>query len=65
MTTLMDLNVDALLIEYHRTGNERAREAALIELMPLVRALAARYSGQLRGSGCSIFRVTYKRFVLD
>ena len=42
----MDRNVDALLIEYHRTGNERAREAALIELMPLVRALAARYSGR-------------------
>ena len=42
----MDRNVDALLIEYHRTGNERAREAALIELMPLVRALASRYSGR-------------------
>jgi RNA polymerase sigma-B factor len=46
MTTLMDRNVDALLIEYHRTGDERAREAALVELMPLVRALAARYSGR-------------------
>jgi RNA polymerase sigma-B factor len=46
MTTLMDRNVDALLIEYHRTGDERAREQALVELMPLVRALAARYSGR-------------------
>jgi RNA polymerase sigma-B factor len=42
----MDRNVDALLIEYHRTGDARAREAALVELMPLVRALAARYSGR-------------------
>jgi RNA polymerase sigma-B factor len=46
MTILMDRNVDALLLEYHRTGDERAREAALVELMPLVRALASRYSGR-------------------
>ena len=42
----MDRNVDALLIEYHRNGDERAREQALVELMPLVRALAARYAGR-------------------
>ena len=42
----MDRHVDALLIEYHRTGDERAREQALVELMPLVRALASRYAGR-------------------
>ena len=46
MTTLMERNVDALLIAYHRTGDESAREQALVELMPLVRALAARYAGR-------------------
>ena len=46
MTTVMERNVDALLIAYHRTGDEGAREQALVELMPLVRALAARYSGR-------------------
>jgi RNA polymerase sigma-B factor len=46
MTIVMDRNVDALLIEYHRSGDERAREQALVELMPLVRALAARYAGR-------------------
>ncbi|MBA2742360.1 MAG: SigB/SigF/SigG family RNA polymerase sigma factor [Actinobacteria bacterium] len=46
MTTTMDRNVDALLIAYHRTGDQAAREQALVELMPLVRALAARYSGR-------------------
>jgi RNA polymerase sigma-B factor len=42
----MDQNVDALLIAYHRDGDPEARERALVELMPLVRALAARYSGR-------------------
>ena len=46
MTTVMERNVDALLIAYHRTGDESAREQALVELMPLVRALAARYAGR-------------------
>lgn len=42
----MDTNVDALLVAYHRTGDETARERALVELMPLVRALASRYAGR-------------------
>ena len=42
----MDTNVDALLVAYHRDGDERAREQALVELMPLVRALASRYAGR-------------------
>jgi RNA polymerase sigma-B factor len=46
MTSVMDGNVDALLIAYHRRGDENAREEALVELMPLVRALASRYAGR-------------------
>jgi RNA polymerase sigma-B factor len=46
MSLVMDRNVDALLIAYHRGGDEAAREQALIELMPLVRALASRYAGR-------------------
>ena len=42
----MDTNVDALLVAYHREGDERAREQALVESMPLVRALASRYAGR-------------------
>jgi len=42
----MDTNVDALLVAYHRNGDERAREQALVESMPLVRALASRYAGR-------------------
>jgi RNA polymerase sigma-B factor len=42
----MDTNVDALLVAYHRDGDERAREQALVESMPLVRALASRYAGR-------------------
>jgi RNA polymerase sigma-B factor len=42
----MDTNVDALLVAYHRDGDEKAREQALVELMPLVRALASRYAGR-------------------
>ncbi|HEX4746432.1 MAG TPA: SigB/SigF/SigG family RNA polymerase sigma factor [Gaiellaceae bacterium] len=42
----MEPNVQALLVAYHRDGDERAREQALVELMPLVRALAARYAGR-------------------
>ena len=39
-------SVDALLLAYHRDGDRGAREAALVELMPLVRSLAARYAGR-------------------
>jgi RNA polymerase sigma-B factor len=42
----MEGNVEALLVAYHRDGDERAREQVLVELMPLVRALAARYAGR-------------------
>lgn len=42
----MDRRADELLITYHRNGDPVAREQALVELMPLVRALAARYAGR-------------------
>ncbi|CAN5177213.1 RNA polymerase sigma factor SigF [soil metagenome] len=42
----MERNVDALLTAYHRSGDESARDQALVELMPLVRALALRYAGR-------------------
>lgn len=42
----MDSNVQALLVAFHREGDERARDQALVELMPLVRALATRYAGR-------------------
>ena len=42
----MDGHVQALLVAYHRDGDERAREEVLVELMPLVRALASRYAGR-------------------
>ncbi len=42
----MDTKVAALLVAYHRDGDEAARDQALIELMPLVRALALRYAGR-------------------
>jgi RNA polymerase sigma-B factor len=46
MSLLTDTNIDALLVAYHRDGDESAREQALVELMPLVRALASRYAGR-------------------
>lgn len=46
MIQTMERNVEALLVAYHRDGDERAREQVLVELMPLVRALAARYAGK-------------------
>lgn len=46
MSSLMSRSVEGLLIAYHREGDERAREQALVELMPLVRALASRYAGR-------------------
>ena len=42
----MDGRVQQLLVAYHRDGDETAREEVLVELMPLVRALASRYSGR-------------------
>jgi RNA polymerase sigma-B factor len=46
MTDLMERHVDALLRSYHRDGDREARDQALLELMPLVRALASRYAGR-------------------
>lgn len=46
MSLVMDQNVDALLIAYHQSGDQDARERVLVELMPLVRALASRYAGR-------------------
>jgi RNA polymerase sigma-B factor len=46
MSRVMNRNVNALLAAYHRDGDESAREQALVELMPLVRALASRYAGR-------------------
>jgi RNA polymerase sigma-B factor len=46
MSQVMDRKADELLITYHREGDAVAREQALVELMPLVRALAARYAGR-------------------
>lgn len=46
MSQVMDRTADELLITYHREGDPAAREQALVELMPLVRALAARYAGR-------------------
>ena len=42
----MERQVDALLRSYHRDGDREARDRALVELMPLVRALASRYAGR-------------------
>jgi RNA polymerase sigma-B factor len=46
MSKVMNRNVEALLVAYHREGDQNAREQALVELMPLVRALASRYAGR-------------------
>jgi RNA polymerase sigma-B factor len=46
MTVVMESNVHALLLAYHREGDQSARERALVDLMPLVRSLAARYAGR-------------------
>jgi RNA polymerase sigma-B factor len=46
MTLIMDTNVNALLVAFHREGDLAARDRALVELMPLVRALASRYAGR-------------------
>jgi RNA polymerase sigma-B factor len=46
MSRVMDRNVNALLIAYHREGDVVARDQLLVDLMPLVRALASRYAGR-------------------
>jgi RNA polymerase sigma-B factor len=46
MSLVMDNTVDRLLVAYHRDGDLEARDRALVELMPLVRALAGRYAGR-------------------
>jgi RNA polymerase sigma-B factor len=46
MSLVMDTDVNALLVAFHRDGDEAAREQVLVELMPLVRALASRYAGR-------------------
>jgi len=46
MILTMERSVESLLVAYHRDGDEQAREQVLVELMPLVRALAARYAGR-------------------
>ena len=42
----MERTVDELLLAYHREGDKAARDQALLELLPLVRALANRYAGR-------------------
>lgn len=42
----MDRKAEELLITYHREGDSLAREQALVQFMPLVRALAMRYAGR-------------------
>lgn len=46
MSRVMDRDVNALLIAYHRDGDIGARDQLLVDLMPLVRALASRYAGR-------------------
>jgi RNA polymerase sigma-B factor len=42
----VDREISALLVAYHKEGDRNARERLLVDLMPLVRALAARYAGR-------------------
>jgi RNA polymerase sigma-B factor len=46
MSNVMSRSVESLLVAYHREGDQSARDTALVELMPLVRALASRYAGR-------------------
>jgi RNA polymerase sigma-B factor len=46
MSLVANRNVDSLLISYHRSGDPETREQILVELLPLVRALASRYAGR-------------------
>ena len=46
MSLVVEKNAHALLVAYHREGDREARERVLVDLMPLVRSLAARYAGR-------------------
>lgn len=46
MSRVMERDVNSLLRAYHRDGDREARDRVLVELMPLVRALATRYAGR-------------------
>jgi RNA polymerase sigma-B factor len=46
MSLVVDRNVQALLVAYHRDGDAAARERLLEEMLPLVRSLASRYAGR-------------------
>ena len=46
MSLVVDRDVNALLIAYRRHGDTDARDQLLVDLMPLVRALASRYAGR-------------------
>jgi RNA polymerase sigma-B factor len=46
MSQVMERKTDELLIAYCRDGDPVAREQVLVQLMPLVRALASRYAGR-------------------
>jgi RNA polymerase sigma-B factor len=41
-----DRTVEDLLLAYHRDGDLAAREQLMVELLPMVRALASRYAGR-------------------
>jgi RNA polymerase sigma-B factor len=46
MSTVADPPLETLLVAYRRNGDTRAREQVVVQLMPMVRALAARYAGR-------------------
>ena len=46
MSLVVDRDLQALLVAYHRDGDREARDRLLTDLMPLVRSLASRYAGR-------------------
>jgi RNA polymerase sigma-B factor len=46
MNPVAEIDVDTLLTAFHRDGDLEARDQVVLELMPLVRALASRYAGR-------------------
>jgi RNA polymerase sigma-B factor len=46
MTRVMNRSVETLIVAYRRDGDINAREQVLVELLPIVRALASRYAGR-------------------
>jgi RNA polymerase sigma-B factor len=46
MTRVMNRSVESLIVAYRRDGDINAREQVLVELLPVVRALASRYAGR-------------------